>query len=569
MLSVLQLIPGPVWIVLIVVLVGLLVGSMWKKLPQDVAGIVTGLKKRVINGGGGLVIPVLERMDVISLSAISLTVSIEDSRSSQQVPVDVDSTVVVKVKNATNEILAAGELFAGKNSEQVTLSIKNIITNVMEGKLREVVASMTVEELYQDRDKFSATVQDSVATELNTMGLEIVSFTIKDISDKNDYIASLGKKQIAEVKKDAEIAQAEATKERDLKTSVARQESEKAKADAAAKISEAEKDMILKQEQFRTEQETAKAKADASYQIQKNITQQDVIESEMKNQLLIQERQKDIEEAQVQIEITKELKKKELAEKQADTAKESLRATVLEPALAEKQKLETEADANKYRQIAKAQANAEEQKVSAEASATAMKLSANAEAEKVKVSGLAEADTLRAIKTAEAETIKLNALAEAEGIKAKLIAEADGLKAKGIAEAEGIKAKGIAEAEAMEKKAEAYSKYNSAAVLEMLVNVLPEMAKNVAEPLSKIDKITIIGGGNDANGVDGLAGNVGAVMAKTFETLEATTGIDMKKMVDADILGKTTKNINFGNVEVVGDEVTEVVEEVNTGKAKK
>lgn len=562
MINLLSVVPAPIWIVLVVVLVGFVLNALWKKLPQDVAGIVTGLKKRVINGGGGFVIPMFERIDIISLSAIGLSVAIEDSRSSQQVPVNVDSTVVVKVRNEKDSILAAGELFAGKDAGQVRQSIEDIITSVMEGKLREVVASMTVEELYQDRDKFSSTVQNSVDTELSTMGLEIVSFTIKDISDRNQYIESLGKKQIAEVKKDAEIAQAEAFKERDLKTSVARQESEKAKADAEAKISEAEKEKVLKQEQYRIEQDTVKAKADASYQIQKNITQQQVIESDMQNKLLIQEKQKDIEAAQIQIEITKELKKKELAEKQADTAKESLRAEVLEPALAEREKLQTEADANKYKQIAKAQADAEQQRVLASAKSDAIKLETIANAEKVKESGLAEAESTKAIKLAEAEAVKANSIAEAEGIKAKLLAEAEGIKAKGLAEAEGIKARGIAEAEAMEKKAEAYSKYTSAAVLEMIVSVLPEMAKNVAEPLSKIDKITIIGGsGNENTAVDSLAGNVGAVMAKTFETLEATTGIDLKKVVDAEVLGMTTKNINFGNTGEVVEAVAEVIAE--------
>lgn len=562
MTELIKLVPGAVWIILVVILVAFAIGRMWKKLPQDVAGIVTGLNKRVINGGGGLVIPVLERIDIISLGAISLSVSIEDSRSSQQVPIDVDSTVVVKVKNQRDSILSAGELFTGKDEKQVKQSITEILINVMEGKLREVVSSMTVEQLYNDREQFSSTVQGAVATELETMGLEIVSFTIKDISDKNGYINSLGVKQIVERAKDAEIAKAEAQREQTLKTSVAKQEAAKASAEADARISEANKEKVLKQEQYRTEQETAKAKADASYQIQKNITQQEVINSEMQNQLLIQERQKDIEAAQIQIQITKEMKNKELAEKRAETAKESLKATILEPALADKQKAETEAEANKYKQIAKAQADAEQQRVSANAKAEAVKVEANAAAESRKVSGLAEAESTKAVKLAEAEVAKAALIAEAEGLRAKGLAEAENIKAKLLAEAEGIKAKGIAEAEAMEKKAEAYSKYNNAAVLEMIVNILPDMAKNIAEPLSKIDKITIIDGGqgDGGNGVGNLSQNVGAVMAKTFETLRETTGIDMKGIVDAEIAGKTTRNINLTGDSDVVKEVAEAIE---------
>lgn len=566
-MNILALIPGPVWIVLVVILAIVAFLGLWKKFPQNNAGIVTGLRKRVINGGGGWVIPRLERVDTISLEAISLSVIIEDSRSSQQIPVDVNSTVVVKVKNTENSILAAGELFAGKNEDQVKQSIKEIITNVMEGKLREVIARMTVEELYQDRDKFSSTVQTTVATELETMGLEIVSFTIKDISDKDGYIASLGVKQLVERQKDAEVAKAEAKRDEALKTSTAKQEGAKAIAEAEAKISEANKERTLKQEQYRTEQETAKAQADASYQIQQNITQQRVIESQMQNELLIQEKQKAIQEAKVDIEIAQELKKQELATKQTATAKEVLRAGVIEPALAEKERQQADADARKYSQIAKAEADAEERRALSEANAAAMSLQANAEAQASKAKGLAEADVNKAIKVAEAESEKAIKLAEAEGDKAKLLAEADGIRAKGLAEAEGIKAKLLAEAEGMEKKAEAYSKYNNAAILEMVVDILPEVARSIAEPLSRIDKITIIDSGNgDSTGLDSCSNNVGAVMSRTFETLKETTGIDLKAAFDADVAGKTTQNINLTGG---GEAIKEIAHEVSEIKTRK
>ena len=143
----------------------------------------------------------------------------------------------------------------------------------------------------------------------------------------------------------------------------------------------------------------------------------------------------------------------------------------------------------------------------------------------------------------EAEATKTRAEAE----KYKQEQEALAIKAKGEAEAEAIKAKGLAEAEAIDRKAEAMKKYGQAAIIEMLVNVLPEVAKNVAEPISAIDKVTVIGG--NSNGVSDVAGNVPIVMAKVFESVKEATGIDMTEIVKAQTFeGQTTKNINLTGI---------------------
>ena len=352
--------------------------------------------------------------------------------------------------------------------------MEEIARQILEGKLREVVSTLSVEELYSNREKFSNSVQEAAATELSTMGLEIMSFTIKDVTDENGYIKSLGVKQIAEKKKEADIAQAEAERERQIKVSEARRDGEQAKLATEAEISAANKEKLIKEQAYQKEIQTSKAQADVAYDIQKNITQKDVIQTQMDAELLRQERQKDIEQAAVQVEISKEVKNRELAERQAETAKASLQATVVQPAIAKQ-------------------------------------------------------------------------LAEAEGIRAKQLAEAEGIRAKKLAEAEGIKAALLAEAEGMEKKAEAYNKYNTAAITEMIVGILPEMAGKIAEPLSRIEKITVIdsGSGTGEGGVGSLAGNVGSVLAKTIETVRETTGIDFKEIIDADVLGKTTTNINI------------------------
>ena len=528
-------------IVAAVILIIMVIMSWWKRVPQDKAGVVTGIKKKVITGGGGIVIPVINRIDYISLSASSLEITTEDSMSSQKVPINVVSTVVLKVKNDTTSILKAIERFNGKDIKEVKLNMEEIARQILEGKLREVVSTLSVEELYSNREKFANSVQEAAATELSTMGLEIMSFTIKDVTDENGYIKSLGVKQIAEKKKEADIAQAEAERERQIKAKLATE----------AEISAANKEKLIKEQAYQKEIQTSKAQADVAYDIQKNITQKDVIQTQMDAELLRQERQKDIEQAAVQVEISKEVKNRELAERQAETAKASLQATVVQPAIAEREKQAQIADSEKYKKVAEADASAQtlKKQADAEAEATRMRGLATAETNAIAETKKAEAEAaaIRMKAEAEAAATRAKQLAEAEGIRAKQLAEAEGIRAKKLAEAEGIKAALLAEAEGMEKKAEAYNKYNTAAITEMIVGILPEMAGKIAEPLSRIEKITVIdsGSGTGEGGVGSLAGNVGSVLAKTIETVRETTGIDFKEIIDADVLGKTTTNINI------------------------
>lgn len=501
---------GIVAAVLGIVLILTVVLRMWKKVPQDKAGVVTGMKKRVITGGGGLVIPVFERIDYISLGNIPLSVATRSSLSSQGVPISVITTAVIKVRNEKNSILTAIEQFTGRNEKEIIDNIQGTAIAVLEGKLREIIATMTVEELYQKREEFSSRVQEVVGTELGNMGLEVKNFTITDISDENGYIKALGDGMIAQRKKDAEIQKAEAARDMQIKTSQARQEGESAKLKAEADIAQAAKDKAVLEANYMQEQQTAQAKAELAHDIQSNITQKDVIQAQMDAELLKQQRQKEIAEAQIQVQIASEQKNIELAQKQAERTKESLRVTIVEPANAEKAK--QMADAEKYRQIAQAQARAESKKVEAQA--------------------------------------------EAEAIAIKAQAEADAIAKTGIAEAEATKAKGIAEAEAMEKKAEAYEKYGQAAMMEMLVKVLPQMAEQVAKPLQSIDKVTIIDSTDSSNGsgVGQMGGYVPSVLAKTIESIKETTGFDITDVMKANtIQAKTDRNISVDGVDGVSN----------------
>jgi flotillin len=528
-----KLLPIIIAVVGIVIILSVIL-SMWKKVPQDRAAVVTGLKKRIITGGGGIVVPVFERVDYISLGNLQIDVSTDESMSSQGVPIAVIGTAVIKVKNEQKSIFNAIEQFTGNSAKDIENSIRDTATNVLEGKLREIVSTMTVEEIYRDRETFSAKVQEVVGTELGEMGLEVKVFTIKDINDSNGYIQALGVKQIAEKKKDAEIAKAEANRETQIETSKARRAGEQARLQAETEISEAAKMKAVQEASYMQEQQAAKAKADAAYDIQKNITEKDVVSAAMDVELMKQERQKDIETAQVQIEIAKEQKNIELAEKQAERKKQSLRAEVVEPALADKEKQQTVADADKYRKIAEAEAEAEAKKKFAEAEAQAQKIKAEADAAAIKATGQAEADVI---------------------------------SQKGQAEAEAIRAKGIAEAEAMQKKAEAYKQYTNAAVAEMLINVLPQIAGNIAQPLSQIDKIVIMDGGSgNGSGVSSVAGNVTGVMTQVFESMKEITGIDLQEIVKAQSYdAKVNRNINIsttpGAAEAIKDVVDKTIDE--------
>ncbi len=484
--------------IVILVIIGIvfiiaLILSMWKKVPQDRAAVVTGLRKRIITGGGGLVIPVFERIDYISLENMQLTVRVDGAMTSQGVPIRTEGIANIKVKNEDSCIFAAIEQFNVGGEQRTVLTIKETATNMLEGKLREIVSRQTVEDLYKDREMVARDVQEVIASDLLEMGLEIKNFTIRDIEDDNGYLKALGAAKIAEVKKDAEIATANAQKEAKIQTSIAMREGEAARLKAETEIAAAQKNKAVQEAEYRREQDQSKAIADASYSIQQNITLKDVTSAEMDAEVLRQQRLKEVEAEKVQIEIAKELKNIELAQRKAERKKAELRETVVEPALADKEKEIADAEAEKYRKIADAEANAEAKRK--------------------------------------------------EGI-----ASAEVIKQTGMAEAEAIRLKGLAEAEAMEKKAEAYAKYNNAAMANMMIEVLPAIAEKVAQPLSQIEKVVVLEGGNGEgkSGVSSIAGNVTSVMTGLFESVKEMTGVDLKEVVKGQTYdAKVNRNIHL------------------------
>lgn len=465
-------------IVGVIFLLILAILTMWRKVSQDKALVITGLKKRVISGGGGFVIPLLEKTDQISLENMKIEVRTDGALTEQGVDITADGVAVIKVKSDKESILASVEQFNTGREKETIIVIKDTAKDVLEGKLREIISKMSVEEIYKDREKFASQVQEVAALDLAEMGLEIKAFTIRDISDKNGYLEALGKKRIAEVKRDAQIAEAEANKETKIQTAEANRLGQAAFIVSETQIAESTKEKELKVQLYRKEQETEKAKADLAYEIEASKVQQEV------------------EKEKMQVQIVRKQKEIELAEQEATRKEKELDATVVKLADAEKYSIEKQADADRYKEIQ--------------------------------------------IAMAEAEAIKLrgNAMAEAK-------------RAEGMAEVEIIRQKGMAEAEAMMKKAEAFKQYNDAAVSQMIIEKLPDLAKAIAEPLSKTEKIVIVDSGSgDGKGAAKVSGYVTDILSTLPETVNALTGVNLM-----DIFNKNLKPAE------VAKEVVKAVEE--------
>jgi flotillin len=447
----------------------------------------SGNKIKIIRGGGSFILPVFQQAKPLSLLSSKLEVTTPEVYTEQGVPVMADGVAIIKIGGSISEIATAAEQFLGKAKDDR----ENEAKEVLEGHLRSILGSMTVEEIYKNRDKFSQEVQRVASQDLAKMGLVIVSFTIRDVRDKNGYLDSLGKPRIAQVKRDADIATAEADKETRIKKAEAAKEAKRSELERATEIAEAEKVNQLKVAEFRREQDSAKARADMAYELESARAKQEVTEQEM--QVKIIERQKQIELEEKEI-LRRERQYDSEVKKKADAD----RYSVEQAAAADKAKQIAEAEANKYR--------------------------------------------IEAMAKAEAERVRLDGLSKAEAQKAQ-----------GTAEAEIIRLKGLAEAEAKEKIAEAFEQFGQAAILDMIIKMLPEYAKQVASPLANIDKITVVdtGGSGENGGANKITGYATNLMATLQESLKASSGIDVKELIE-NYSGK-------GNVKRSIEELTDTI----------
>ncbi len=440
---------------------------MLRKVGPNQALIRYGLGgTQIVQGGAQIVVPLIHSAQELSLELMSFDVAPQqDLYTNQGVAVTVEAVAQLKIRNDPESIRTAAEQFLTKMPQQR----ESLIRLVMEGHLRGIIGQLTVEQIVKQPEMVADRMRSNVAEDVAKMGLEVVSFTIKEVKDKNQYIENMGRPDIARIKRDADIAAAEAERDtaikqasytREAAVAVAQADQERVLAEtlSQAKQAEAHKDLAVKKAQYEALAKTQQAQADKAYEIQTNIMQQQVVTEAVNVERVRKEGEIKVQEAEIQ------RRERELA------------ATVLKAAEAERKKIETLAEAERQR-------------------------------------------------------LAIEATGRADAQKAEGAAAAEVIRIKGTAEAEIIRAKGQSEAAAMQLKAGAYLEYNEAAVLDKLINGLPEVVRALSEPLSRIDKITVVSTGGDSAGVNKITGDMAQMVAQVPALLEALTGKKLSELM--------------------------------------
>jgi flotillin len=470
---------GMVWIVTLVRKVG----------PNEaliVYGLGTGGQPRVIKGGGVMVIPLLQSARELSLELMSFDVApTQDLYTRQGVAVNVEAVAQIKIKSDPDSIRTAAEQLLTKAPQER----EGLIRLVMEGHLRGILGQLTVEEIVKQPEMVADRMRATSADDMDKMGLEIVSFTIKEVRDQNEYITNMGRPDIAAIKRQADIATAEAERDTAIKRAQAMREAAVAQAQAdqerviaetasAAKQAEAQRDLEMKRADYMASVRKQQAVADKAYDIEANKMQQQVAAEQVRIERVQREEQIQVQEAEIL------RRERELV------------ATVLKPAEVERQRIETLAEADRQRQVLEAQGHAEA----------------------ARLAGQGTADANRSV---------------------------------GMADAEVIRARGQAEADAMHLRADAFQEYNQAAILDKLLTGMPEVARAMASPLSQVDKITIVStGSNDGRGAGAnqITADIARMVAQVPELFETLTGVRvadlMARVAGLDTADGATRNVS-------------------------
>lgn len=349
--------------------------------------------------------------------------------------------------------------------------------------MREIIGTLDLKSLNVDRDGFSDQVMKKASPDMAKLGIEVISCNIQNVSDEAGLIKDLGADNTYKIKKDAAITKAQAERDVVIEQSEATKVANDARVNSETAIAEKNNELALKKADLQIIADTRKAVADAAYEIEG------------------QEQQKELNIRTVNAQIEQTRREQVLSEEQIKIKENRLAAEIKKTA-----------EANKYQTEIDAEADLEQRKREAEA------------------------------RLYEAEQEALAQKARAEARKFELEQEALGIKAKGEAEAYAIQQKGLAEAEAMDKKAEAYKKYNGAAVAEMMVKILPEMAGKVSDAVKGIDGITIYG--TNGSGVSEMSSNVPVLIKQTMDVVSEATGVDMRDIIRANsIEARTNRNI--------------------------
>jgi flotillin len=432
-----------------------------RKLPD---GRVVGY--RMVRGGAALRIPLLEKVEYLHLNVMTIPLEIRRAYTLKGVPVSVKAVANVKIRGDDISLQAAAERFLGMTHDQV----QKVIFQTLEGHLRSILGTLTVEEVNSDRQSFAQKLTSEAAVDLEKMGIGVDVLTIQEISDEEGYLDALGKRRTAEVKRDATIGEAEAHRDAKIKSAQALQEGEKAKFEADANIALASRDFMIRQAQYQAEIETQKARSEQAGPLSEAQSRQAVVAEEVK------------------VERTRTQEMISVQEQEVQRRQRELEATVIKPA---------EAD----------------------------RLAAVVRAEGAKQSSILEAEgrraSLIAMAEAEQERLKMEGTGRALAVEAEGRAEASKIEAVGLAQAKAIEAQGVAEAAAILRKAEAWKEFNDAARLQTILEKLPSIIEAstgvfgaVAAPLGNIDKLVVIDQGGNGDGASGLGR-----LAKTSPTL--------------------------------------------------
>jgi flotillin len=469
------------------------------KVPPNVVAVLSGRKRkltdgrvvgyRMVRGGAALRIPLLEKVDYLSLNVMTIPLQIQRAYTIKGVPMSVKAVANVKIRGDETAMHAAAERFLGMTQGNV----QQVIFQTLEGHLRSILGTLTVEEVNSDRASFAQKLTSEATADLEKMGLGVDVLTIQEVSDEEEYLNALGKKRTAEVKRDATIGEAEATRDAKIRSSQALQEGEKAKFSADAEIAQAQRDFQIRQAQYLAEVEREKATAAQAGPLAQAKARQGVVAEEVK-----------VERTRTQEMIS--VQEQEVMRKQKE-----LEATVIKPADAERQAVTVRAEAAKAAAI-----------LEAEGKRSAVIALAEAEQEKLRKEGFGRA-----------------AATEAEGR-----AEAAKIEAIGLAQAKAIEAQGTAEAAAILRKAEAWKQFNESARLQTVLEKLPAIIQSsvgvfsaVAAPLGNIDKVVVIdqGGGEGSGGMGRIARTAPAVVFNFLQQLDAL-GINLPSLLEQ--LGK-------------------------------
>lgn len=487
----LSILPIAIPVLIAVIVISVILATGYVKAPPDEAIIISGMHKypRILIGKAGVKIPFFERQDRLALGAIQIDVKTRTAvPTAEYINVKVDSTVSVRVGRADEMIALAAQNFLNATREDIAEKINDLL----EGNIREIVGQMKLTEMVGDRKAFSEKVQENAVPDLARFGLELVSFNVQNFSDANGVIDNLGIDNVEQIRKDAAIAKSNASREVAVAEAENARVANDAKVAAEEEIAKRNNELIIKRAALKQEADTKQAIADAALGI------------EAENQRKLREI------AQSDADIARQAKQVELKEREVAVTEKALEAEIKKTAEAQKYAAQQAADARLYA-------------AQKEAESDLFQRQKNAEAERFETEQQAEA------KKAMAEAVKIQGEAEAAAARAR-----------GEAEAFAIQAKAEAEAEGLMKKAEAMKQYGDAAKMDMQMDTikryfdqLPAIAEAIGSAYNGVDKIVMLGGDSTE-----LAGGVINNLTQVSEGLSQSLGIDINTLISSFIGSK-------------------------------